>query len=186
MLKKLFQLYRHYKLYKAGLITGKHCRLNETRIKFSSNTVVQIGDLCNINCIISCGKNNAKVLIGNETFIGHSTIISSELIKIGNNVLISSKCYITDTDGHSFDYLIRKEDVKNRIFKGKKDWSSIESKPVEIQDYAWIGHGSYILKGVSIGTGAIVGANSVITKDVEPWTIVGGNPAKTIRKLNMK
>lgn len=54
--------------------------------------------------------------------------------------------------------------------------------PINIGNDVWIGYGAVILRGVSIGDGAIVGAGAVVTKDVDPYTIVGGVPAKTIRK----
>ena len=54
--------------------------------------------------------------------------------------------------------------------------------PVVIKDNVWIATGAIILPGVTIGEGAVVGAGAVVTKDVEPWTVVGGNPAKFIKK----
>ena len=56
-------------------------------------------------------------------------------------------------------------------------------KPIVIKDKAWIGFNSIILKGVTIGEGAIVGAGSVVTKDVPPYTIVAGNPARIVREI---
>jgi acetyltransferase-like isoleucine patch superfamily enzyme len=56
-------------------------------------------------------------------------------------------------------------------------------KPVKINDRVWIGFNSIILKGVTIGEGGIVGAGSVVTKDVPPYTIVAGNPARVIREI---
>lgn len=58
----------------------------------------------------------------------------------------------------------------------------MESAPVFIGDYVWVATRATILKGVSIGTGAVVGAESLVTKDIESWMIVGGNPAKVIKK----
>ncbi|MCZ8192279.1 MAG: DapH/DapD/GlmU-related protein, partial [Microcystis sp. LE19-338.1B] len=59
----------------------------------------------------------------------------------------------------------------------------IQSAPVVIEDHVWIGFNVGILKGVTIGKGAIIGAGSVVTKDVEPFTVVAGNPAKIIKRL---
>ena len=73
-------------------------------------------------------------------------------------------------------------DVKEWI-ENRKDWSNVQITPVVICDRSWIGARSIILKGVTIGEGAIVGAGSVVTSDVPPWTIVGGNPARVIRAL---
>jgi len=60
------------------------------------------------------------------------------------------------------------------------------TKPITICDGVWIGVGAFIGPGVTIGEGAVVGAYAVVTKDVEPWTVVGGNPAKFIKKRVIK
>ena len=60
------------------------------------------------------------------------------------------------------------------------------TKPIMIMDNIWIASGAMILPGVTIGEGAVVTAGSVVVKDVEPWTVVGGNPAKMIKKRELK
>jgi acetyltransferase-like isoleucine patch superfamily enzyme len=135
-----------------------------------------------INCFIAFEKSNSRIYIGAETFIGKSNLAVASEITIGNNVLISSGVTITDHNSHSLIYSQRKDDVldwKNN----KKDWSNVVIKPVIISDKVWIGFNSIILKGVTIGEGAIVAAGSVVTKNVGAWTIVGGNPAKIIREI---
>ena len=62
----------------------------------------------------------------------------------------------------------------------------MNTAPIKICDNAWIGMNCIILKGVTIGEGAIVGAGSVVTKSVPPWTIVGGNPAKVIKEISIE
>ena len=62
-------------------------------------------------------------------------------------------------------------------------WGVTEDAPIAIEDDVWIGAKATILKGVRIGRGAIVAASSVVTSDVEPWTIVAGNPARVVRRL---
>ncbi|MGC8751800.1 DapH/DapD/GlmU-related protein, partial [Hydrotalea sp.] len=62
-----------------------------------------------------------------------------------------------------------------------KNWEKVKSSPIKIADKAWIGFNVIILKGVTIGEGAIVGAGSVVTKDVPPYAVVAGNPAKIIK-----
>jgi len=66
---------------------------------------------------------------------------------------------------------------------GAKDWSQVKIAPVRIEDKAWIGFNAIILKGLTIGEGAIVAAGAVVSKDVAPYTLVGGNPAVFIRTL---
>jgi len=64
-----------------------------------------------------------------------------------------------------------------------KNWQVVNSKPIKICSNVWIGMNCIILKGVIIGEGSIVAAGSVVTKNVLPWTIVGGNPAKVIKEI---
>jgi galactoside O-acetyltransferase len=64
------------------------------------------------------------------------------------------------------------------------DWTNVGSAPITIEDRVWIGFGVTILKGVVVGEGAIVASCSVVTRNVEPYTIVAGNPAKVVRQLD--
>ena len=68
-------------------------------------------------------------------------------------------------------------------FIKNKNWDVVKSRPITIEDKAWIGMNCTILNGVTIGEGAIVGACSVVRENVEPWTVVAGNPAKVIRRI---
>ncbi|TIX81133.1 MAG: hypothetical protein E5V27_17290 [Mesorhizobium sp.] len=70
------------------------------------------------------------------------------------------------------------------LASGQKNWSDVGIAPVTIEENVWIGFGVTILKGVTIGKGAVVGAASVVTKDVEPFTVVAGVPAKKVRDLS--
>lgn len=80
------------------------------------------------------------------------------------------------------------EDV--RLLTGSHSLSSptfdLVTKPITIKDNVWIATGAIVLPGVTIGEGAVVAAGAVVTKDVEPWTVVGGNPAKFIKKRELK
>jgi acetyltransferase-like isoleucine patch superfamily enzyme len=127
-------------------------------------------------------REGACIEIGERTFIGNSTIVCAEKVSIGNDVLISWGCTVVDHNSHSISWQERSSDVVNWM-KGAKDWSHVECKSVNIQSKAWIGFNAIILKGITIGEGAIVGAGSVVTKDVPPYTIVAGNPARIIREL---
>jgi len=62
-----------------------------------------------------------------------------------------------------------------------KDWSVVPTKPIRICDKVWIGMNAIILKGVTIGEGAVVAAGAVVTKDVPPWTVAAGNPARVVK-----
>lgn len=132
-------------------------------------------------------RGQGSIVIGDRTFIGGGTFVCSTGIQIGSDVMFSWGCTVIDTNAHSTNAEDRKRDVahwKQGLDQGQpgafKDWSNVRSAPVVVEDGAWIGFNSIILKGVTIGAGAIVAAGSVVTKDVAPGTTVAGNPAKTV------
>jgi Acetyltransferase (isoleucine patch superfamily) len=110
--------------------------------------------------------------IGSNTYIGEGNNIraSGGNIKIGNDCLISQNVTIVASN-HNY---------KNFIPINVQGWSC-ERNYVIIEDDVWIGAGSIILPGITIKKGAIVGAGSVVTKNVEAYTIVAGNPAKYLK-----
>lgn len=133
-----------------------------------------------------------EIKIGNRVYIAGGDMICIDRITIEDDVFISWNVYFFDNDSHSLDYKHRLEDMTNHIkdwksgkdnYNYSKNWKHVKSAPIKVCRYAWIGMEVTILKGVTIGEGAIVGAGSVVTRDVEPWTIVGGNPAKFIRRI---
>jgi acetyltransferase-like isoleucine patch superfamily enzyme len=156
-----------------------------------SNIVIGINSMLECKIVLERGKG--KVQIGDNTYIGASQIISAELIEIGSDVLIAWGCTIVDHNSHSIEWKLRQGDVNswrkanienNISFAAQnKNWDVVEKAPIKIGDKAWIGFGSIILKGVTVGEGAIIAAGSVVTKSVEPWTIVGGNPASLIKEI---
>jgi acetyltransferase-like isoleucine patch superfamily enzyme len=157
-------------------------RISYYNIKAAKNTKLTIGtgSIVDGHLIFEC--ENSSISIGKNTFIGDSSIISAEKIEIGSDVLISWGCIIIDHNSHSINYQKRKDDVK-KWFDGSKDWANVVRKPIVIKNKSWIGFNSIILKDITIGEGAIVGAGSVVTKDVPPYTIVAGNPARIIREI---
>ncbi|HEY4290088.1 MAG TPA: acyltransferase [Puia sp.] len=132
--------------------------------------------------ILIC-KHGGEVSIGEDCFIGeNSRIWSAARIVIGNRVLISHNVNIHDNSSHSLDskerhleYLAIKND--NVLLDNLK----IGEAEIIIEDDAWIGFNCTILKGVTVGRGAIIGANSIITRDVEPYSVMVGNPSKIIK-----
>ena len=109
--------------------------------------------------------------IGNNTSINYRTVISVEsMVKIGNNCLIAEETKIFDNNSHGIDYRHRQMTEK-------------DVSPIIIEDDVWIGMNSIILKGVTIGRGAVVAAGSVVTKNVPAMTVVSGNPATVIKEI---
>ena len=143
-----------------------------------------IGDHSNIEGSLVFEKADAHITIGSRTHVGNGTLVAAACkIDIGNDVLIAFNALLMDHNSHSLLFRERRNDVTEWI-QDRKDWKSVLVAPIVIGDRAWIGTRAIILKGVTVGEGGIVAAGSVVTKDVPPWTIVGGNPAKVIRELS--
>lgn len=110
-----------------------------------------------------------KLTIGNNSMIGtESRILLGEKVEIGNDVQLGPRVTIL-TGNHNFN---------DRTSLFRKQGSTY--KPVKIEDDVWVGANVTIIPGVTIEKGAVIGAGAVVTKDVEAYSIVGGNPAKVI------
>lgn len=101
---------------------------------------------------------------------------------MGDDVVISWGVTIVDHNSHSVDAEERLADVTDWK-NGHKDWANVTIAPVTIKARAWIGFNAIVLKGVTIGEGAVVAAGAVVTKDVPPYSVAAGNPARVIRTL---
>ena len=114
--------------------------------------------------------------IGNNVGVSSSCIWCSKSVTIGNNVKIGSGCIILDTDSHSLDFMDRRE--------SRLDHTNTNRQPIVIEDDVLIGTHSIILKGVTIGARSIIGAGSVVTKDIPSDCIAAGNPCRVIKRIN--
>lgn len=146
------------------LIIGENFRCNN---KVNSNSIGLIQP-----CVFDIAIDGGKLTIGNNVGISGSTINATTSVTIEDNVIIGSGCIITDTDSHPLDYESRLADDKTKT----------KRKPVLIKEGAFIGARTIILKGVTIGRHAIIGAGSVVSRDIPDDCIACGNPAKIIRK----
>ncbi len=117
--------------------------------------------------------NNAvgDVLIGDHTLIGLSNVIIGP-VELGNHILLAQNVVLSGLN-HIF------EDVTRPIVQQK-----FTTKLIKVEDGAWIGANAVVVPGVTIGKNAVVAAGSVVTKDVPPYSVVGGNPAKIIKQHN--
>ena len=202
MIRLLFNFYKKYKFNKMLDRIKKNINIDKSTILMPSTyfdfrtNVDKIRTLIGKDSMIGCTfifeSDEGFIKIGDRTFInGGTNLISRSYIDIGNDVTIGWGCYIYDHNSHSLDWQDRADDIKQQRmdylngnnFTVNKDWSNVKSKPIKICDKVWIGFDVVILKGVTIGEGAIVGARSVVTKDVEPWTVVAGNPVKFIKNI---
>jgi acetyltransferase-like isoleucine patch superfamily enzyme len=125
--------------------------------------------------ILATLRKNSCIHIGKDSGLSGSTICCAASVQLGEYVGIGVNTSIYDTDFHALDPYERKFDNDNNTI----------SKPIVIADFVWIGGHSIILKGVNIANGAIIGAGSVISKDIPELSIYAGNPAKFIKKINV-
>lgn len=113
----------------------------------------------------------AKLTIGNNVGLSGSSICATEEVSIGDRVLIGSGTIITDSDAHPL--LPEERNMPNKT----------KHRPIHIGNDVFIGARCLILKGVTIGDGAVIGAGSVVTKDVPPHAVFAGNPAQFVKLL---
>jgi acetyltransferase-like isoleucine patch superfamily enzyme len=153
---------------------------------------VRIGDRSMLNMKIIFESPRGQAEIGDRVYIGGGSIICRERITIGNDVTMAWGVCIYDHNSHAVDWRQRAKVVKhfyenygNRDCYDGIDWTGVASAPIVIEDKAWIGFDAVILKGVRVGEGAIVGARAVVTSDVEPYTIVAGNPARLVKRIEV-
>lgn len=116
--------------------------------------------------------NPKNVTIGRDCGINHGVfILGSHSVEIGDRVVLSARVMLIDAGLCVGEFAV-------------SDFPSHVGGPVRIEDGAWIGAGAIVLSGVTVGKCAVVGAGSVVTKNVPPYTIVAGNPARAIGRTD--
>jgi acetyltransferase-like isoleucine patch superfamily enzyme len=151
-----------------SIILGKNIRIYDNSKIFGN---IKIGDNTSLSENVEVRTNFSKIVIGCNCTINRNSIVIGK-VTIGDFVLIAPNSVIVGSN-HNFQRLdlpIKKQ--------------GISSKGIIIEDDVWIGANVTILDGVIIGKGSIVAAGSVVTKYIEPYSIVGGIPAKVIKKRN--
>ena len=137
------------------LIIGENCRLRNGHTDNSRGL--------NHPCIFIIGKNDATIEIGNNVGLSGVSILCNKSVIIDDDCLIGANVIMGDTDNHSEKY-------------------GLVDKPVHIKRGTWIGMNSVILKGVEIGENVIIGACSVVTKNIPDNVIAAGNPCRIIKQ----
>jgi Acetyltransferase (isoleucine patch superfamily) len=149
-----------------GAIIRSHARMDifpYNIFSLGKNSIVE--DFCVINNAVG------DVKIGDNSIVGISSVVIGP-IEIKNNVMLAQHVVLSGLN-HGY------KNVDVPPIKQK-----VECKQITIEDNVWIGANSVITAGITIGKHSIVGAGSIVTKNVEPYTVVVGNPAKAIRKYN--
>ena len=138
---------------------------------------ITLGRYCRFDVL---GTHESQILsFGDNVVVGDNVRISCiEKIRIGNNVLIGSRVLIIDNahgkyDGQDADTPYTPPNLR-----------TLQSEPIEVGDNVWIGEGAVIQKGVRIGSGCVIAANTVVTKDVPKNSIVAGLPGRIIKQFN--
>ena len=160
-----------YHLGRRSIIKRTKLVNNSKAIFIGDYTTIESGAvLSDLNCGVGI---NPKIRIGNGcVFLFRFQCNSAKSVIIGDNVLCASNVLITDSD-----HVVEKNGLP--VTKNNK----FNTSPVLVEDNCWIGQNAVILKGVTVGKNSIIGANSVVTKDVPPCSVVCGNPAKIIKYL---
>lgn len=168
-------------LYGVNFVSGPFSKC--TNLTRSRKNLI-IGNNCEIQGSIILEKTG-RIVIGDYTTIRYnSRLFSIDKIIIGDYVIISNNVTIYDNNNHPTSPNIRKKMSISGFYSSLWNATHSISSPIIIEDNVWIGERSYILKGVKIGKGSIVGLNSVVTKDVPAYCVVVGNPAKIVKRLD--
>jgi len=126
-----------------------------------------------------------RVSIADYVLVHGARIICDAEIEIGEYTFISWNVVLMDTHRVPLDPLERRRELERAAQRcPRRIAAEVPAQPIRIGRAAWIGFDVCVLPGVTIGEGAIVGARSVVTGDIPPYTIVAGNPARVVRRLS--
>ena len=144
------------------------------KVFVNSRGDIRIGDRVRFDAKVlpielGCDEN-ASLTIGDNTYINYGTsIAAAESVAIGKDCLIGTYVMIVDNDFHRLE--------------PERRFEPPDPAPTTLEDNVWIGGHSLVLKGVTIGENSVIAAGSVVTRDVPPNVVYGGNPAKHLRDL---
>lgn len=144
---------------------------------------IVFGDFCNVSCQMTLNYQGS-INIGDYVFMNHVKMRIDHHLQIGSHCMFGPGVVIWDTDNHPLSASQRRAQCEEIAvsFPLSKSYDA-NGGSIIIESGVWIGMDALILGGVKVGEGAIVSARSVVTKDVEPFTIVGGVPAKKIGEV---
>jgi acetyltransferase-like isoleucine patch superfamily enzyme len=126
-----------------------------------------------------------RVSVGDYALVHGARIICDAEVQIGNYALISWNVVLMDTYRVPRDAVARRWELERVAARPRRDFAAdVPALPIRVGPNVWIGFDSCVLPGVHIGEGSVIGARSVVTEDVPPYTLVAGNPARFVRRLD--
>jgi acetyltransferase-like isoleucine patch superfamily enzyme len=165
-----FQIHRHAMRSGAFIRWPVHgdvlTMFDEGRLEIGANTLLEPG-------VWLTGPAPARIRIGSGTFLNLNVMVAAaDLVEIGDNCMLANGCFVTDAN-HRFD------DPDKPV-----PWQGFTSKgPTRLGDNVWCGAHVVVTSGVTIGERSVIGANSVVTTDIPPFSIAAGAPAKVLRTI---
>lgn len=173
----------------AGVEMGENVQIQGRPIvSLAANSRIRIGARCvlcsdsqsnalgiNHPVVLRTLRPGAEIVIGEDTGMSGGAICAAGSIRIGAGCLIGANVTVADTDFHALK-------PANRRYNKNPD--EIAVAPIVIEDNVFIGADTFVLKGVTIGKNSVIGAGSVVTRDVPANTIAAGNPAKVIKFIS--
>lgn len=166
---------------KGSFAYGKGCGIGVgSNILVPEHASLSLGDGCYIGRYVELGPAG-HIMVGSSTSIQDRCILLGD-VTIGRYCTFAPNIYIS-SGKHYFDlipnWLIKDQD---KMVASDKQLSSSHSKAVQIEDDCWLGINVVVMAGVTIGKGSVIGANSVVTRNVDPYTVVAGAPSRLVRK----
>ena len=150
-----------------------HKNSNITNDGYLNNQHILIGNNNTIASYSIMKSHGGYIKMGNENFIGERVQIQGRGgVEIGNNCMIAANTFISSSN-HNFENPLADNYLRKEI-----------PAKTKIDDFVWIGANSVIVAGVTIGHHVIIGAGTIVTKDIEPYSMVVGNPGKVIKKFS--
>jgi acetyltransferase-like isoleucine patch superfamily enzyme len=166
----------------AGVTFYPGARIDNNR---QDSGAIRIGAESHIRGQLFTFAHGGRIDVGAWCYLGEQARIwSAASVSVGNRVLLSHNVNIFDSLTHPMSASARHEQFRTIVKRGHPDRIDLAERPVIIEDDVLIGCLSVVLPGVRIGTGAVIGAGSVVTSDIPPWTVFAGNPARMIRELS--
>ncbi len=150
---------------KGRITLGNNMRLNSALCTYNSGNLE--------GPVLLRTSKEGSITTGDEVYLNGTAIISEISVTLGSRIMIGANTVIMDTNTHNVPW-------ENRL----RRWDKIVRKPVRVEDDVWIGASCFIMKGVTVGKGSIIAAGSIVSKDVEPFSIYAGNPAVFVKKID--